>query len=201
MVTDLLVWTTEENAKWGIRLLEDSGALSYGTFTLASGKVSSYYLDSKKLTLDPRGAHFVAEQMVKKLDSLGITFVGGTAHSAVPIVSQVAFCSDLRDGEPIYAFYHRKEAKAHGNEAKVDGHLPSEEAEVAILEDIVTTGGSVLEAIRYAEDSGCRVTHALTLIDRDEGGREAVESAGYKFWALFTVVQSGDRVTFAYNGS
>ena len=201
MATELLVRSEKEAADEGIRLLEESGALSYGNFTLASGKESSYYLDSKKLTLDPRGAHFVAEKMVEKLDVLKISFVGGTAHSAVPIVSQVAFYSDLRKGDPIFAFYHRKEAKAHGNKAEVDGHLPESGEPVAILEDIVTTGGSLLEAIRFAEESGCCVTHAMTLIDRDEGGREAVEAAGYKFWALFTVVRTDDGVSFVYNGS
>ena len=65
---------------------------------------------------------------------------------------------------------------------------------------MVTTGSSLLTSIRHAEESGYNVTHALTLIDRDEGGREAVEAAGYKFWALFTVERLGGGVSFIYNG-
>ena len=64
-----------------------------------------------------------------------------------------------------------------------------------MIEDVVTTGGSLLQSIRHAEEEGYLVTHALTLIDRDEGGREAVEAAGYKFWALFRVERNGDEVS------
>ena len=71
---------------------------------------------------------------------------------------------------------------------------------MAIIEDVVTTGGSLLQAIREAEAEGYHVTHALTLVDRDEGGREIVEAAGYKFWSLFRVEKNGDEVSFVYNG-
>ncbi len=182
-------------------LLEDVGALLYGDFTLASGKKSEYYFDSKQLTLDPRGARFVTEHLVRRLDDLGILYVGGTAYSGIPLASQVALYSEIRDGERIQAFYHRKEAKGHGTNSVLDGKRPPKGADVVILEDVVTTGDSLLKAIELAEADGCNVTHALTLVDRDEGGREAVEAAGYKFWALFTVERSGGEVAFVYNGA
>ena len=175
---------TESNP---VRLLEESGALLFGDFTLASGKRSSYYFDSKKLTLYPAGARFVAASIVRQLDSEGIRYVGGVAYGAIPIVAHIALMSDMREGNPIRAFYHRKEAKDHGTGSSAEGQFPPSGEPVAIIEDVVTTGGSLMEAIRNAEANGYNVTHAMTLVDRDEGGRESVEAAGYKFWSLFTV--------------
>ncbi len=182
------------------RLLEESGALLYGDFTLSSGKKSKYYFDSKKLTLEPQGALFVAQRIVKKLDEAGISYVGGTAYGAIPIVSHVALWSGLREGNPIRAFYHRKEAKEHGTAAAAEGQLPPADSPAAMLEDVVTTGESLLNAIKLAEGEGYLVTHAMTLVDRDEGGRKAVEAAGYIFWSLFKVERRGDKVKFVYNG-
>ena len=182
------------------RLLAESGALLFGTFTLKSGKVSEYYFDSKKLTLDPQGALFVATQLVRKLDTEGIRHVGGVAYGGIPIVSHVALLSGLREGEPIRAFYHRKDSKEHGTAAAAEGQLPEPGSPVAILEDVVTTGGSLMETIALASESGWNVTHALTIVDRDEGGREAIEAAGYEFWSLFRVERTDGKVNFAYNG-
>ena len=138
---------------------------------------------------------------MEKLDEFGIRFVGGTAYGAIPIVSHVVLSSALRDGEPIHAYYHRKEARGHGTEAEAEGQFPPDGEPVAILEDVVTSGDSLLYAIEKAKGEGYNVTHAITLVDRDEGGREAVEEAGYVFWSLFRVVKSGDEVSFVYNGS
>ena len=182
------------------RLLEESGALLFGDFTLSSGKKSVYYFDSKKLTLYPPGAHFVAVQLVSKLDAEGIRYVGGVAYGAIPIVSHIALLSYLRQGEPIRAFYHRKEAKEHGTSASVEGQFPPSDQAIAIIEDVVTTGGSLLQAISQAEQEGYNVTHAMTLVDRDEGGRETIEAAGYKFWSLFKVERMDGKISFVYNG-
>ena len=201
MVVEAVFDVSEESGVYPTRLLEEVGALLHGNFILASGKQSDYYFDSKKLTLDPRGAHFIAKHLVRKLDELGIRYVGGTAYSAIPIAANVALFSDLREGEPIRAFYCRKEAKAHGTKAQAEGQLPPQGTPVAILEDVVTTGDSVLEAIDKAEANDCTVTHAITLVDRNEGGRQAVEDRGYKFWSLFRVERSGDKVKIVFNCS
>lgn len=202
MAVDVIAETVNEAQRRASELLEESEALLYGDFKLASGRVSDYYFDSKKFTLYPAGAHLVAQQLVEKLDDLGIECVGGTAYSAIPIVSQIALFSRMRDGEPIRAFFHRKEAKQHGTKANAEGQFPIDDQPVAIVEDVVTTGDSLIDAIKLAEGNGYRVTHTLVLVDRDEdGGREKVEAAGYKFWALFTVERSVDGVSFVYNGS
>ena len=194
MAIDFLAETAGDEVVEPARLLEDVGALLYGDFTLASGKKSDYYFDSKQLTLDPRGALFVTKSLVDKLDALDIRYVGGTAYSGIPLASQVALYSEIRDGEPIKAFYHRKEAKGHGTNSVLDGKRPPEGTAVVILEDVVTTGDSLLRAIQLAEADGCRVTHAISLVDRNEGGREAVEAAGYKLWSLFRVERSEEGV-------
>ena len=183
-----------------VRLLLESGALRYGEFLLASGKRSQYYIDSKKLTLYPEGARFVGTELVRLLDDEGIRFVGGVAYGAIPIVAHVALVSDTRWGDPIQAFYIRKDSKEHGTGEDVEGQLPPLDEPVAILEDVVTSGGSLLNAIGKAEANGYNVTHAITLVDRDEGGREAVEAAGYEFLSLFRVVRSGESVEIRYVG-
>ena len=183
-----------------VRLLEESGALLFGEFTLSSGKKSDYYFDSKKLTLDPAGARFVARQLVDRLDAESIRYVGGVAYGAIPIVSHVVMLTGLREDRPIRAFYHRKDSKEHGTGAAAEGQFPPLGEPVAIVEDVVTTGGSLLQSIRHAEESGYNVTHAMTLVDRDEGGREAIEAAGYKFWSLFRVELTEGKPRFIFNG-
>ena len=184
------------------QLMQETGALLYGDFTLASGKKSEYYFDSKKLTLDPQGALFVAQCIVEALDNFGIRYVGGTAYGAIPIAAQVALYSALRPGEPIRAFYHRKisDAKKHGTHAIAEGQFPPPDEPTAILEDVVTTGESLLDAIQKAESAGYRVTHAMTLVDRNEGGRQAIESAGYHFWALCRIERSASKVRVVCDG-
>ena len=190
----------EQSGTGPVSLLEESGALLFGEFTLSSGKKSDYYFDSKKLTLDPAGAQFVATQLVDHLDSEGIRYVGGVAYGAIPIVSHIVMLTGLRKDRPIRAFYHRKDSKEHGTGASAEGQFPPGGEPVAIVEDVVTTGGSLLQSIRNAEASGYNVTHALTLVDRDEGGREAIEAAGYEFWSLFRVERTEGKINFVYNG-
>jgi orotate phosphoribosyltransferase len=181
-----------KNLTEGTDLLTKTGALLFGDFTLASGRRSKYYFDSKLLTLDPEGASFVSLKLLKKLESEGIRYIGGTAYGAIPIVSQIALRSALEGRFLISAFYHRKneDVKGHGTKASFEGRVPGPETPVAILEDVVTTGDSLARAIDRAKDDGFHVTHAIVLLDRDEGGRKKIEDRGYKFWSLYTVVRS-----------
>ncbi len=186
-----------------VGLLKESGALLMGDFVLASGKRSDYYFDSKKLTLHPKGAFLVVQNIVEKLNLERIQHVGGTAYGAIPIAAHVTLYSHLRGGPPIYSFYHRRksDAKTHGTEAEAEGQFPPKDKPVAILEDVVTSGDSLLYAIGKAEDDGYNVTHAMTLVDRNEGGREAIEAKGYHFWSLFQVERKDDGgIEFVYNG-
>lgn len=198
MVQTNAIETAQDKA---VTLLQKCGSLLYGEFTLASGKTSDYYFDSKQLTLEPEGAYFVARQLVKKLEEEKVSYVGGTAYSAIPIVSHICLYSQIKGTHPIRAFYHRKETKGHGTNQLAEGKIPSDSKRVAIVEDVVTSGASLLEAIHKAEAQGCKVTNAIVLVDRNEGGREAVEERGYKFWALFTVERNASGgLSFTFNG-
>lgn len=183
-------------------LLKRVGAIAFGKFTLSNGGESDYYFDSKQLTLDPEGAEFVASQLLRKIEEEEIEVVGGTAYSAIPIVSHICLYSKMHGRKPVRAFYHRKELKGHGPDNQlVDGKLPAKGTRVAIVEDVVTSGGSLINAIERAESDGCKVTNAIVLVDRDEGGREEVERRGYKFWALFTVCRNKNgELRFRFNG-
>ena len=202
MAVDTLTETIRSADSPATQLMQQTGALLYGEFTLASGKKSEYYFDSKKLTLDPQGALFVAKSIVEALDHFGIKYVGGTAYGAIPIAAQVALYSAIRPGNPIRAFYHRKisDAKKHGTHAESEGQFPPPSEPIAILEDVVTTGESLLDAIQKAEADGFRVTHAMTLVDRNEGGREVIVAAGYHFWSLYRIERHGGKIRVVCDG-
>lgn len=198
---ELSAETESPEEKKAIELLKRTGAFLSGKFTLANGTESDYYFDSKELTLHPDGAEFVAFQLLRKLEEKGIVVVGGTAYGAIPIVSHLCLYSKIKGKNSVSAFYHRKESKEHGRFRVVDGKVPAKGSTVAIVEDVVTTGKSLLNAIALAEEIGCEVTDALVLVDRDEGGREAVEEKGYMFWSLFTVCRTANgKVRFRFNG-
>jgi orotate phosphoribosyltransferase len=165
--------------------------LSYGDFVLTSGKHSNYYYNGKRVTLGARGALLVGRVLFEMLRGKGIEAVGGTSIGADPMVTAIAIVSEL-EGEPIPAFIVRKEQKQHGTREGVaeaaasDGRpLLAPGRRVAIVDDAVTTGGSLFESIEAAEALGCSVGLALALVDRHEGGTEAIRARGYDFRAAF----------------
>lgn len=179
------------------RLLTDSGALMHGDFTLSSGKKSSYYFDSKPLTLSPRGANAVGAYFLRRLLGTGVAAVGGMELGAIPIVSAVTLLSHASEdgGGGLPAFYVRKEAKSHGTQNLIEGNFPKDKnAPVAILDDVVTSGGSILHAINAVEDAGNPIAEVWCVLDRDEGGREALRKRGYELQAMYSV--SGGEVVF-----
>jgi orotate phosphoribosyltransferase len=165
-------------------------ALKRGTFKLASGKVSSYYLDGKQVTLDPAGARLVAEGILDLLDPDNMpAAIGGMAIGADPITAAVVTMSGVR-GTPLAGFMVRKEQKGRGTNRYVEGPVEPED-KVVIVEDVVTTGGSSLDAIQRAEDFGLTVIGVIAIIDRMEGGAEAFQRAGYPFSSLLTIRDFG----------
>ena len=164
-------------------------ALKFGDFTLASGKQAKYYLDGKQVTLDATGARLIGEGILDLLAERLPAAVGGMSIGADPIVAAVLTIAGLR-GLPLRGFMVRKEAKGHGTARYLEGPvLPGDE--VAILEDVVTTGGSSLLAIQRAEEFGLRVTRVVAIVDRLEGGAEAFRSRGYAFDSLLTIRDFG----------
>ena len=148
--------------------------LVYSTGALKTGKSQDYYFDSKQLMLDPSGALAVGRYVAEKLVSSGATSVGGMALGAIPIVSAVTCVTNRVSG-----FY------VLGGEifGRLDSDIPT-----AIVEDTVTTGSSILKAIRIVERRGNSIVKVLCLLDRNEGGREALAEAGYELCSIMELI-------------
>ena len=166
-----------------LRQLLKQNSLMFGDFTLVSGKKSSFYFDSKKTTLLAEGAYLVAREVLRTLREAGIQAdaIGGMTLGADPIVCPVAALSQI-DGPPLHAFIVRKQAKEHGTGRRIEGNL-APGSRVVVVDDVVTTGGSTLQAIEAAEDAGHRVVAVLCLVDREEGGSEKLSR--WPFLRLF----------------
>ena len=174
------------------RLLElavESGALKYGEYTLTSGRKSAYYFDGRLLSLDPEGAHLISQAVLPILRKAGVDAVGGPTLGADPIVATVALAGHLA-GERIPAFIVRKEAKGHGTGQAIEGAL-APGARVAIIDDTCTTGGSLFHAIEAAEAVGCTVVTVMVVLDRREGGGDAIREKGYSFVSLLEATPDG----------
>ncbi|MEC7946283.1 MAG: orotate phosphoribosyltransferase [Myxococcota bacterium] len=150
---------------------------------LASGRESDFYVDARQTTLHPEGAASIAELVLDLLED-DIVGVGGPVTGADPIAGAVAALSHLR-GRPVSGFMVRKEPKGHGLKLWVEGraNLP-DGGRVAMVEDTVTTGGSLLRAIERVEANGLVVAQVIVVVDREEGARERLAEAGYELVAL-----------------
>ena len=165
-------------------------SLKFGEFTLVSGKKASYYLDGKQVTLDPHGAKLIAEGILEMIGGSDMpAAVGGMSIGADPITAAVVTMSAV-NGTPISGFMVRKEPKGHGTNQYIEGPVKPG-AKVVIVEDVVTTGGSSLAAIKICEDFGLEITGVIAIIDRMEGGAAAFAKAGYKFSSLLTIEDFG----------
>ena len=161
-----------------------------GDFTLASGKKSNVYVDARLTTLHALAMPLIGQAFLEKMRERGwdADAVGGLTMGADPIVVAVARESIAGD-KPMDGFLIRKEAKGHGRGRFVEG-IPSGAGLAAlIVEDTSTTGGSTIKAIERARDFGFEVLGAIALVDREEGGREAIEAAGCGFDRIFTLQQ------------
>ncbi|MEI6524497.1 MAG: orotate phosphoribosyltransferase [Planctomycetota bacterium] len=164
-------------------------ALQFGNFTLASGKQASFYLDCRKVTLHPQGANLIAsgllDLVLEKSHGNPPDSVGGLAIGADPITASMVVHAGLRN-LPMLGFMVRKEAKTHGTGKLVEGPVESGMSCV-IVEDVITSGGSALKAAESAKDYGLKVLGIYGVIDRLEGGRQAIEQAGYRLETLLTI--------------
>ena len=159
-----------------------------GTFTLSSGKKSDFYIDGKQTTLSAEGA-FLCGKLIFSLiqnQATPIDAIGGMTLGADPLVTAVSIASFLED-QPIPAFIVRKESKKHGTEEYIEGksNLP-EGALVALVEDVVTTGGTLIKVIDRVEAQGYKVGLIVTVVDRQEGGAEMLAEKGFQLEAIFT---------------
>ena len=162
-------------------------SLMFGDFTLASGRKSSFYFDSKKTTLLPDGAYLTAMEILEILRRHGIEAdaIGGLTLGADPIVCSVAALSHLT-GRPIRAFIVRKESKEHGTARRIEGKLEPG-SRVVVVDDVVTTAGSTLKAIEAAEQEGHHVVAVVCIVDREEGGTEKLSR-----WPFFPIFRKSE---------
>ncbi len=157
-----------------------------GDFVLASGRRSDYYFDCRVTALHAEGSWLIGSLFNHLLADLPIVGVGGMTMGADPLVSATTVISHTL-GRPLHGMLVRKEAKGHGTGQYVEG-LGNFSAgdKVAMLEDVVTTGGSLLKACDRVRDAGMQIVAVCAILDREEGGREKLRDAGYDLRALFT---------------
>ena len=163
-------------------LLADK-AYRHGQFTLASGRSSNHYVNCKPVSLSGEGLALLGSLMLEQVEAEA-SAVAGLTLGADPLVSAVALQAALA-GRSLDALIVRKEAKGHGTGAWLEGPLPPAASVVTVLEDVVTTGGSSLKAVTQLRQAGYTVNRVVTIVDRQEGGLEAMTAAGLELRSLF----------------
>jgi orotate phosphoribosyltransferase len=158
-------------------------AFRRGPVVLASGKESDYYFDMKPAMLDPDGASLMAELILHEIQGVTADAVGGLEMGAVPLIAPVAMKSQ-DFGRYLPGFFVRKAVKDHGTKKRVDGN-DIEGKSVVILEDVTTTGGSAMDAVKAVEEAGAKVALVISILDRSEGAAELYAQAGIPFKSLF----------------
>jgi len=158
-------------------------AYRHGHFTLASGRTSDHYVNCKPVSLSGEGLALLGALMLEQVEEAAVA-VAGLTLGADPLVSAVAMRAAL-DGRNLDALIVRKEAKGHGTGAWLEGPLPEPGSRITVLEDVVTTGGSSLKAVNQLREAGYQVDRVVTIVDRQEGGLEAMTAAGLELQSLF----------------
>ena len=182
----------QQDAREELRKLLAKKSVCTGNFTLASGAKSDFYVDAKLTTLDPRGATLVGrvgwQLITKTATELGVRVdaVGGLTMGADPIALSIGIAAYAdNSATSVQTFTVRKKAKEHGRHKLIEGDF-AQGSSVVVIEDVITTGGSAIQAIDAVETEGGRVAFVLALVDRQEGGRGAIEARGHKVVSIFT---------------
>jgi orotate phosphoribosyltransferase len=165
-----------------LQLLRDK-SLEIRPVALSSGRKSDYYMDCKRVTLSPEGAYLTGKLMLEMIRP-EVNAVAGLTLGADPIVSSVSILSHL-DNRGLAGLIVRKEPKKHGTMSYVEGPALPRDAKVAVVEDVVTSGASLIRAMDRIEAAGYRPVQALAILDRQEGGRQAIKERGFDLQALF----------------
>lgn len=160
------MWQEKQELK---KLLDSTGAVKFGDFTLSSGKKSDLYVDCRRVTLHPLGAKLIGKIILDKIKNIKVDSIGGLTLGADPITSAVVTLSDIP------GFIVRKKEKEHGTKQKIEG-LIEPGWSVVIVEDVATTGQSALQAIEAVEAFGCKVVKVIAVFDREEGASAALKN-------------------------
>ena len=147
----------------------------------------------KTVLLNTKGANLIKTELVKKLEGVKYDYIGGMETGAIPIVALI--CASSHQERDIEGFFVRKQAKSHGERKsgisdKIDGNLKSN-SNVVIVDDVTTTGGSIMDAINEVKQAGCEIIKVITIIDRSQGAKENLAKDGIKLDALFIAKDFG----------
>lgn len=166
-------------------------SIERGDFVLASGARSSYYIDCRRTTMSAEGMGLIGRLGLAAIRRAGwkARAIGGLTMGADPVAYAIAAASFGTDGV-LDAFSVRKEAKGHGTKRRIEGNYQAG-WDVVVVEDVITSGGSALQAAEAVESEGGRVAGVLAVVDREQGGRAAIEARGYEVAALVTVSELG----------
>ena len=160
-------------------------AYTQGDFVLSSGQRSAYYINCKKVSLAAEGALAIGRLLFSLLPQ-DIAGVAGLTLGADPLVTAVSLVSAL-ENQPIPGLIIRKEAKGHGTQAYLEGPQLESQAKVVVLEDVVTTGKSAMQAVERLQGVGYQVEHIIALVDREQGGAAFYQDQGLNFKAVFSI--------------
>ncbi len=181
--------TTRQQLRARLAQLIKQRALRFGQFTLASGQKSSYYIDGKQISLSGESLHLLAQLILDQLPA-EVEAVGGMSIGADPIAGAVAALA-AEAGRSLDAFIVRKERKQRGTQQQVEGPL-AEGATVAVIEDVITTGGSTLRVIEALQrERSAQIIKVIAMVDRLQGAGENLAAAGYELTAIFDITDLG----------
>ena len=164
-------------------------SVKWGSFVLASGKRSDVYVDARLTTMSPDGMVLIGELGLEAITTQGWKpdSIGGLTMGADPVSFAISHTSEL-EKRPIRAFSVRKEAKTHGTGNRIEGPFTKGDR-VVVVEDVITTGKSALQAIDAIEGAGGSILGVLAIVDRQDGGNEAIRNRGYSTVSLTTITQ------------
>lgn len=172
---------TSHLSKLADELLE-AGCIKFGEFTLKSGLISPIYIDLRRIISYPSLLQKIGEAYLPLLKNLKFTRLAGLPYAAIPIATAVS----LQGNYPM--IYPRKEVKAYGTKAEIEGEFHEGETAL-VIDDLATTGGSKFEAIDKLTAAGLKVTDVVVLVDRESGAKESLEQAGFHLHAVLTITQ------------
>ncbi len=162
--------------------LLEAGCIKFGEFTLKSGLKSPIYIDLRRIISYPSLLHKIGQAYLPVLKNLQFARIAGLPYAAIPIATAIS----LQGNYPM--IYPRKEAKAYGTKAEIEGEFQNGET-VVVIDDLATTGGSKFEAIEKLTAAGLNVQDVVVLVDRQSGAKESLEQAGFQFHAVLTITQ------------
>lgn len=161
-------------------LIEESGTIKFGTFTLSDGSLTDYYIDKYVFETSPSLLEPIVKEIVDRIDNDAVDVVAGPALGAVPIITAVSMCTGLE------AAFIRKGETMHGTQARIEGSI-NKGNRILLIEDITTTGGTILESAHMVEEVGGIVEKIIVVVDRNEGAEACIEAEGYDFEYLAQV--------------